>query len=195
MNKKDLEGRDLLLTLLYLPGVSPEVNEPIRGRTKIMKMIYIFEKELYGKFNNIKLKKLPSFFAYNFGPFSKDLADDLKFFCSIKFIKEDYLDEPMSEVELEEYCYDMVNDYEYSNDVETCVGEGQNIVNYSLTEKGVKYVKENILNLFNEEQTTVLKMLKRKINELSLDAILNYVYNKYPESAKKSKIKDKYLKV
>jgi len=42
--------RDILLLLLYSPGVSSQVNERIAGRTRLVKMLFLFKKELLGQF-------------------------------------------------------------------------------------------------------------------------------------------------
>ena len=46
MNKKDITSKDLLLCFLYSPGMDIITNEPIIGRTKLTKMMYLFEKEI-----------------------------------------------------------------------------------------------------------------------------------------------------
>jgi uncharacterized protein len=195
MDKKELKAKDLLLTLLYLPGVSSEINESINGRTRITKMFFLFDKEIFKKFDDFKITNMPEFFAYNYGPFSKDLLDDIRFFCTMGFIQEESLDDDMSEPEMEEYCFDIINDdIGYGEEIDTCKVGIQKEVSYTLTNKGIKYVKENIINKLSSEQIALLSQFKSKINELPLDAILEYVYNKYPESAEKSKIKKKYLK-
>lgn len=199
MDKKDLKAKDLLLTLLYLPGISDEYNESINGRTRITKMFYLFDKEIVKYFNNFNIINMPEFFAFNYGPFSKELLDDIGFFNAIGFIKEKVLNQQMSKLEVEEYCYDKYDDISYDNLTDenmekVCKDNSPLETAYSLTDKGIDYVKENILNNFTDEQIKLLIKFKSKINALSLDAILEYVYNKYPESAEKSIIKDKYLK-
>jgi uncharacterized protein YwgA len=194
MQKKELKAKDLLLTLLYLPGVSSDYNEPIAGRTRLTKMFFLFEKEIYKNFDNFKITNMPEFFAYKYGPFSKDLLDDIRFFCNIGFINEEPLEEDMTEPEIHEYCFDIIDDIGYGEeDVNTCNFGSKKEMRYSLTKKGEKYVKENLIDKFSEEQKDLLSKFKQKINELPLDAILEYVYNKYPESAEKSNIKEKYL--
>ena len=59
MNKKELTGKDLLLCFLYSPGQTNDINEPIVGRTKLTKMMYLFEKEIYPKFFNDTLSREP----------------------------------------------------------------------------------------------------------------------------------------
>jgi hypothetical protein len=46
MNKKKMSGKDFLLALLYCPGKDSAENEPVIGRTKLTKMVFLFEKEL-----------------------------------------------------------------------------------------------------------------------------------------------------
>lgn len=193
MDKKELKAKDLLLALLYLPGITGEFNEPIKGRTRITKMFFLFEKEILKHFENFSITNMPEFFAYNYGPFSKDLLDDMGFFSAIGYIKEEILDEEMSEPEREEYCFDINDDIGYGESA-ICTLDPQLEVCYYLTLEGIKFTKNNVIGQFNKEQIEILSEFKNRINALPLDAILEYVYNKYPESTEKSKIKDKYLK-
>ena len=81
MKKKEMNGKDLLLAFLYSPGVSPQNNEPIVGRTKLTKMMFLFEKQIYPRFFEDTIQiELPVFEPYYFGPFSKQLFEDLSFF-------------------------------------------------------------------------------------------------------------------
>lgn len=66
-------------------------------------------------------------------------------------------------------------------------------LSYSLSQSGEKYVEEKIWIYFSSIQKDKLKTFKSQINKISLDALLRYVYNKYPEDAKRSLIADKYL--
>ena len=44
-NKNIINNRkDILLLLLYSPGVTEQINEPIKGRTRILKILFIFKK-------------------------------------------------------------------------------------------------------------------------------------------------------
>lgn len=194
MEKNLLKAKDLLLLLLYLPGTTSEINEPIKGKTRMTKMFFLFDRELYKRFNNFNITNMPEFFAYNYGPFSKELLDDIRFFCTMGFINEEILKEELSNPEIEEYYYDIIDDIGYGEQIDEYEPEIQSEINYSLTAKGLKYVKAKIYDKFSEEQIDLLSIFKHKINSLPLDAILEYVYNKYPESAEKSKIKEKYLK-
>ena len=191
-----IKAKDILLLLLYLPGKNPEINEPIVGRTRITKMMFLFEKELLKNFNNISLDSLPEFFAYNYGPFSKELLDDIRFFQAINFIKEDVIsDGASSEEEVGEYVYDIYEDLDLSNEIVIedvgYPGETQ----FYLTDKGIKFVEDKLLSndQFTDDQLQILKMFKKKINTQSLNQILTYVYKKYEEMTTNSYIRDKIL--
>lgn len=62
-----------------------------------------------------------------------------------------------------------------------------------LTEKGENYTRETIWPQLTDNQKSVIIRLKKQINSMLLDDLLSYVYKKYPEYAKESLIKDKYL--
>lgn len=194
MKKKDITSKDLLLCFLYSSGINSCNNEPIVGRTKLTKMMYLFEKEIIASFFNDNIEiTLPEFVPYYFGPFSKQLFEDLSFFQSIGMIIAEKTNIPLSfadKVECDN-AFDSNDDiwdeaffeseYEYYES------------SYYLSESGKKYVEENIWNYFTDMQKDKLKAFKAQINRISLDALLRYVYTKYPEDAKKSKIADKYL--
>ncbi len=196
MTKKELSGKDLLLALLYCPGANKNLNEEVVGRTRITKMIYLFEKEIYNKdfFNNLQIK-LPDFEPYHYGPFSRELFDDLGFFISIGLIEAAETSIPISPADQSELVLEsddsIDDDWAAATFDESTSPEVE--LKYSLSTNGIKYVEENIWGLFSTQQQENLSAFKTRINSISLDSLLNYVYNKYPEDTIKSKIANKYL--
>src|ERR1700722_14184229 len=93
--------RDILLLLLYAPGATKQVNEPIVGRTRIVKMLFIFKNEVFPHFKKgteISEENFYEFFAWNFGPFSTQVYDDLTFFGLHGFIESSFSqEEPITE--------------------------------------------------------------------------------------------------
>ena len=82
--------KDILLLLLYSPGVSDRINEPIIGRTRLVKMLFLFKKEAMQHFSKgtlISDENFYQFFPWNFGPFSSQVFDDLTFFLLRGFIE------------------------------------------------------------------------------------------------------------
>jgi hypothetical protein len=191
MNKNELTSKDLLLSLLYCPGMNGEKNEPIIGRTRLTKMIFLFEKELkIDFFENINIQKL-DFEAYNFGPYSKKLFDDLKFFLAIGLVWTEKTSIPISSAEENEYEFGLDDGITYED------AEGSDIEDYELkyflSVNGIKYIEDNVWKLFSDKQKNSLINFKKKINTISLDSLLRYVYNKYKDYAEKSVIAGKYL--
>ena len=196
MKKRQMNSKDLLLCFLYSPGQEEKVNEPITGRTKLTKMMFLFEKQIYKKFFKDELEiKLPDFKPYYFGPFSNQLFDDLKFFQSIGIIQAQDTAIPISPADKVEYeeAFDFSVDSDWN---EASFDTGNKYESeYSLSEAGLKYVEEKVWDLLSQKQKEKLKVFKSQINKISLDALLRYVYNKYPEETTESKIAKKYLEV
>ena len=61
-----LTGKKLLLLLLYAPSEKEKFNDPISGRTRLMKMVFLFKEELCSDFMKDKIFEgvdLPEYFA------------------------------------------------------------------------------------------------------------------------------------
>ena len=129
-----ITGADYLLLLLYLDNCSA-----INGAIRITKMMFLFNMEiapvLKKKGVSICDEDLPKFSAYNYGPFSKDVYEQVELFQSIGFIKVKnlYATEEMSEVD----------DWEESA-FETEFSEGS--CQYSSNQDG-KFMQYKLLNL------------------------------------------------
>ena len=136
---------------------------------------------------------LPEFYPYYFGPFSREVYEYLSFFLSIGMITSDFTSIPISPADAVENCEveddepDVAFDENYDN-------SDKYEREYYLTNIGVRYVEDKIWGIFSCVQQLKMKEFKAKINQLSLDSLLRYVYNKYPEETKNSIIADKYLK-
>lgn len=193
MEKKELNGKDLLLSFLYSPGIDEEINEPIVGRTKITKMMFLFEKQIYGKFFKDKITiTLPDFEPYYFGPFSKELFENLAFFESIGMITVSPTNIPLSSADRIESSNvfdesDLWAEATFDEEVEEYESS------YSLSDAGKRYVQDKVWTLFSQVQKDKLKQFKAQINKISLDALLRYVYNTYPEETANSIIADRYI--
>lgn len=184
MDKQNLTGKDLLLAFLYSPGKNDEVNESIIGRTRIMKMMFLFEKEVAKDFfDKNYTPSLFGFQGYLFGPYSKKIIDDLTFFQSIKMIKTSETAIPLSTISKaeDEHCNDEIDTEEYE-------------LEYYLSDLGEKYVRTKLWNNFSDSQKSILKTFKNNINSISLNKLLDYVYNKYKDYTNNSIIADKHIR-
>ena len=188
-----LTSKDLLLLLLYVPGHTGQQQEPIRGRTRLQKMVFLFEKELLRKFKFDKViteQDLPVFVPLHYGPFSKQVFDDLEFLCNLDFIEieRDSDDLSAEEEEAEEYLH-WLDDSGLSDRGASLPLETTEV--FRLTERGASFVRERLLPTLSDNQVGALEMFKKNCTKVSLGQLLKYVYAKYPEFTEKSKIKSK----
>jgi hypothetical protein len=200
-----------LMLLLYAKGSSGHPNEPIEGRTRLTKMLFLLDKE-YNAFK--KIAKL-AFVPYAFGPYDAKVYDDLAFlenmgwlagsamseagtdaaadlsfdqFVSEKGSKEEsvaFLERP------ELYEADLSFDYLMSG-VSESVPERYETRKYSLSTKGIQAIRK-ALNAFQDK--TMLSSImaeidevKRRYNTMALRNLLRYVYRVHPDSATDSTI-------
>ena len=180
--------RDILLLLLYSPGQYEEINRPIVGRTKLVKMLFLFLEEALKDFRRgtkITEDNFYNFFPWNFGPFSPEIYDDLKFFELREFIdrrtsKEETTPESAAEWALwlsssnPDYGEDQYSEYQEEE--------------FILTQKGCNFVEKKLYPELSFNQIKLLKEFRSRIESVPLRAILKYVYEKYPSQTKNSKI-------
>jgi len=65
---------DMLLLLLYAPGPSGQKCEPIRGKTRLQKEVFLTQKSL----RDAGIFTYYPFRPYKLGPYSKDLYEDIE---------------------------------------------------------------------------------------------------------------------
>ncbi|MBU7047751.1 MAG: hypothetical protein HXS54_15050 [Theionarchaea archaeon] len=182
-------GMDVLLLLLYAKGATNKVNEPIRGITRLEKLIYLLNQE--GGFH--KYISDYHFEPYDFGPFSNELWDDIETLKdgslglvetqevpSFHFIEISDAEKAMEEEESE-----------LKEEVLDARGEKMMEI-YRLTERG-KIVAEQLFKELTPEEQRILEKTKREFNLISLFELIRYVYLKYPESTAYSKIRKDIL--
>lgn len=176
---------DLLLLLLHAKGHTGEYNEEIKGITRLEKLIYLLLKE--GGFEE-KLKNDIHFEAYDFGPYSPEVYNILEVLKEMDVVNtrtERY--DTFREV-IDELLYRELED-------QPIISKERTMEVYSLTEdRGLRLIKGlKERGRITEKDIETVERIKSEYNGLKLDNLLKYVYEKYPESTKKSKIVDKIL--
>lgn len=184
--------KDVLLLMLYSPGRNDAPNERIVGRTRLVKMMFIFKQEALSHFRRgteITEDNFYEFFPWNFGPFSQQVYDDLTFFLLRGFVETSEAEEeglPESAEEWHEWLS------KSGAGTETAEPEEYREEVFTLTEKGVSYAASLYESLSNS-QRQLLKEFKARLTGAPLRGILRYVYQKYPQMTGESKIKEKVL--
>lgn len=191
MKNNTFTGADYLLLLLYLNKCAP-----IKSAVRLTKMMFIFEKEIVPllKQQGLTIDKLPEFIPYNYGPFSKDVYEQVELFQSISFIRVQDLyrdSEDMDEVDdWEESAF--IDELSENESAYSRKSDGK-YLKYSLIKRGQDYVISEIVPFFSAEQLDLLGQFKKRITDTSVKAILKYVYTKYPSMIEKSLIKKEVL--
>jgi len=143
---------DPRLAILML--LSANNNEPISGKTRLVKLMYILNKEVKKINPNLELYK---FYRHLYGPYSDDLIKDLE-----DLIKEGLV-------------HHRVNETVFPNGGVYVENE------YSITEKGLEFLKrhETGLPLAKEKLMELINKIKQKYNKAPLYILIKDVYSKY----------------
>ena len=186
-----LTRQDLLLLLLYAP--TPAATN-IAGRTRLAKIMFIFNEEEWeesGFEDVLPGRELPKFAPWRFGPFSKELSQDVSFFTGIGFVDAHVPDDQSRATRSFERAFWVDEDPEGDEpSLDRFVVE-----EFTLTELGTRYVEEEGLwDTLSEGQQEALIRLKNRFTNVPLRQVLQYVYRRYPESATRSEIIDKVLR-
>ena len=186
---KITSSKDLIVWLLYAKGHHGQQCEPIRGRTRLMKMIFLFAKEIRRKFNldkDFPEEALPVFTAYDFGPFSAQVYSDLDFLINLEFVEARPVKEPLSEESASE-------DFHWQTLSDSADPNEKQEEEFFLTERGRRFVENGRIGELSATQMAVLDEFKARCTAASLKSILRYVYKKYPKYASESKIREEIL--
>jgi uncharacterized protein YwgA len=189
MKKEKIRScKDLLLLFLYAKGRTGQQCEPIVGKTRLVKMVFLFEKEILRKFNldaQIDENAMPEFEGHNFGPFSAKIYEDLEFLVDMGMVDVAGSGE-------EELLEDEKQEYEYWQ--ATAGGKERPFQEiFSLTDLGKEFVETRLITKLTKEHWKVLDEFKKRCTSAPLKALLKYVYTRYPEMTKKSSIRNEVL--
>ncbi|MDS0297537.1 hypothetical protein NDI76_02120 [Halogeometricum sp. S1BR25-6] len=133
-------------------------GDEIEGRTRLQKLVFLMEQELGEQLDVLLDGSDYNFIAYDYGPFSKQLYDDLE-----------YLDDA-GLIEMEEE--DMAN--------------GKIKFTYRPTDKGQKWVQHQLSDQNAQEAQSLAEDLKSEYNGMLLSDLIDEVYAEYPKFAENS---------
>ena len=202
--------RRLLLLLIYAPGISSEVNEPIWGITRLQKLLFLAKQETRAE---EWLQIAYDFAPYRFGPYSSELYDDIEYLESFDILvrpraesdqpvaepgkilvpsylkleakkraKASSLDVVEARLEYEDLFEDDVGDSTLNQEFESR--------SFKLTPYGLGRAQQ-ALHRMSDLSTRVMGALteiKRKYNSLTLRTLLRQVYSRYPDWTHESEI-------
>jgi hypothetical protein len=187
-----LTGKRFLLMLLFSPVERGPEHAPISGRTRLVKMAFLFKKELMADFrkdSELDTSDFPEFFAWKYGPFSTSLMNDLEFLINREYIAVSASTNRALPEETAEYRY-WVEDLDEPG-VDTYDEEV-----FQLTPaRGLNKAME-LWGELSQSQRDALKRFKTIMNRAPLSRILEYVYRKYKDEGvvDRSLIADRFLR-
>jgi hypothetical protein len=167
-------GLDVLLALMYAPGATGHKYEPVRGITRLQKLLFLLWKE--GAFYE-DIPDLYNFKAYDFGPCMDDLYDDLDFAEDLGLLT---IEEVASGNE-----YEGADEDAFLNDFGFPWVKRPTRRDFALTKTGQEAAKD-VYDALDKERRERLNQIKRRFNSMPFFDLLRYVYRKYPAFAKKS---------
>jgi uncharacterized protein YwgA len=183
-------SKDLLMLLLYAKGHRGEQCEPIVGRTRLVKMVFLFDKELRRTFNLDKVvpeSVIPEFEPYHYGPFSAQVYTDAEFLVEMGFVSvRDTEEVDVLPEELDEYEHWQAGGTDQTD--EPTIEEV-----FALTQLGGEFVSEGEAGVLSAEQWAALDRFKAVCTATPLRTFLRYIYTKYPDYTTRSKIREQVL--
>jgi uncharacterized protein YwgA len=165
-----LDREDILLLLLSaLSGCGPKRR--VTGITRLEKLMFLLQKEtgFSGKFQH-KFQFEP----WKFGPFSKEIYEDLDLLASLNLVRSEVQELPSYAEFTEE---DKLVESEADEPIVQKV--------FSLTDRGCK-VAEKLRDVISDEDWAEVAQLKKRFEKVPLTRLIQYVYHRYPETTSKS---------
>lgn len=142
--------------LLPLVLLGAEDEESVEGRTRLQKLMFLIQKRMEEQGDSLDWGY--PFRAYDYGPFAKELYDDLDRLRRRGFIEE-----------REQRLDDDVIQYDYV-----------------LTPKGREFVREELEERRPDGLAETAETVKDEFNDVPLQQLIDYVYTEYPEYAENS---------
>jgi uncharacterized protein YwgA len=180
--QRPFSTKEATLVLLAAPGQSHELNEEVSGRTRLQKLLFLLTQHLQA---DVQAR----FEAFHYGPFEENLNADIEFLTA-----EGLVEGPGSLAEIE--LGDGDRGARLVEWVRARTGPANELVeSYRLTKRGMDWVQRFLADptVGREEPRARLfeesARLKERFGRVSLDALIDHVYDEYPEYAENSKIR------
>lgn len=166
-----LSRPELILLLLYEPGSSGKVAEPVVGKTRLMKLLFLLSKEADID-DFLAENQAFRFVPFRYGPFDADVYDDVEALKQLGLVQV-----KASEQEEEDDDTALSDPYDASTE-------------YELTLAGQDKARE-ILQSTPKDVVNRVTRVKSIFGPMPLVQLLHYVYGKYEYYASASDIKGK----
>jgi uncharacterized protein YwgA len=135
-------------------------EEPIEGRTRLQKMVFLVQQRIESDKNTPLESDNYEFIPYDYGPFSKELYDDLDTLVDMR----------------------MVEDREEELD------SGKVKYDYEIQPAGEKFIQTQLSSESEAAQEIMetARDIKSEYNDMLLSDLIDDVYSRFPEYAEES---------
>lgn len=179
-NQPKVSKQQLLLLLLGLEGRGTSAKG-IGGITRLQKLLFLLWKEAGIQ----EVESNFEFEPYKAGPYSRKLYDELELLENLGLILGEVQGEATEAeaAELEELSFEdlMGDDGQTFGDTEATSSDAFEERSFTLTDKGVKFVKEMLDKPEFIPFTEGIRKIKSKFANYSLQDLLYHVYTKYED--------------
>jgi uncharacterized protein len=176
---------DILILLLYAPGKTSKTNEPVKGITRLQKLLFLLQESDMAPADLVKDASQYLFAPYKMGPYTSQLQQDLDELQAAGIVRTRRLEYRFPDDRDDEEIRGLDSDeMEYESKRKRVVS-----YEYSLTELGIKIGEDYWDDALSPAQRTGLREFKESFNSITLRQLLVYVYEKHPKYAAKSEIK------
>ena len=149
MRNENVTRIDILLMLLLASGNGNGENKPIIGKTRLQKELFLSQKAL----KDYKISGPYSFRPYLYGPYCKDIYNDIDRLMQRGLVLEERIETQQSGI----------------------------IRRFSLTERGVASTKDLVRQLNLMEQYGIIQQVKAYYNSMDVVELVELTHREYPE--------------
>lgn len=133
-------------------------GEPIEGRTRLQKLVFLMQKRLEEADEDPLKSGDYEFIAYDYGPFSKELYEDLDDTIERNMVKSERKD----------------------------IGEEQEKYIYDIQDGGIQWVENQLSKEEAQRILELAEVIKDEYGDIYLSELIDEVYSRYPRYAENS---------
>ncbi len=183
-SRRPFQVKEVLLVLLSQPGASDQENEPVVGKTRLQKLLFLAAQHLKGEV-------AARFEAYSYGPFEEEIEPDLEFLASEGLVEWEGRGPEIPQIGDESERGARILDWVRSR-AET---KPRPTESYRLTQLGLEWVRRFFASdAFGSADAKKrlaeeCQRLKEQFGRVPLDDLVDFVYAEFPEFTRQSKIR------
>ena len=183
-SRRPFQVKEVLLVLLSQPGAGDQDNEPIVGKTRLQKLLFLAAQHLKGEV-------AARFEAYSYGPFEEEIEPDLEFLASEGLVEWEGRGPEIPQIGDESERGARILDWVRGR----ADNKPRPMESYRLTQLGLEWVRRFFeSDAFGSAEAKrqladECQRLKGQFGRVPLDDLVEFVYAEYPEFTGQSKIR------